>query len=210
MIDNLWLSVRRSDFLYRFTLFTRILLATSFLPTGLIKLLGHRFTSLPVETPVGNFFEALYRAGPYWRFIGATQVMAAILLLVPRFAHLGALLFLPVIANIFVITVALEFTGTPFVTGPMLLAAIYLCAWDWNRFRPLFFRTDQPASVVVEARPLDRVELAGFWVFALSLMSFFLVIRGLLPREVQWLLPAIAAVGGLVALGRYGYRLARK
>lgn len=86
--------------LYRFTLGIRALLAMGFIPTGMVKLLGYRFTSLITESAVGAFFEALYQSGMYWNFIGFTQVMAGILILVPASSALGALLFLGIILNI--------------------------------------------------------------------------------------------------------------
>jgi uncharacterized membrane protein YphA (DoxX/SURF4 family) len=124
-----------------FTVTTRLLLALGFTPSGLTKLLGNRFTILGPETPVGFFFEALYRSGFYWNFIGACQLMAALLLLIPRTATLGALVYFPLILNIFVITVSLHFTGTPVITGLMLLASIYLLCWDADKLKPLFVRT---------------------------------------------------------------------
>lgn len=116
---------------------TRVLLALGFTPSGLTKLLGNRFTILGLETPVGFFFEALYRSGFYWNFIGACQLLAALLLLIPRTATLGALVYFPLILNIFVITVSLHFTGTPVITGLMLLASIYLLCWDADKLKPL-------------------------------------------------------------------------
>ena len=68
----------------------RILLAMAFLPTGLVKATGQRFTLLPVDTPVGFFFEAMYRTGPFWRFIGVVQVASAVMLLIPGTALLDA------------------------------------------------------------------------------------------------------------------------
>ena len=44
--------------------FFRILLAAGFIPPGLQKVVGHRFTSLGVDTPVGYFFDAFFQAGP--------------------------------------------------------------------------------------------------------------------------------------------------
>jgi hypothetical protein len=113
LVDRAFLAVRRRAFFYRLALFTRILLAAAFIPTGMIKLLGQRFTLMPVETPIGAFFEAMYQTGLFWRFIGAAQVAAGLLLLFPPAAHLGAAMFVPIIVSIFVITVALGFGGRP-------------------------------------------------------------------------------------------------
>jgi uncharacterized membrane protein YphA (DoxX/SURF4 family) len=129
--------VRRERLLRIFTVVTRILLALGFVPSGLTKVLGNRFTILGIDNPVGFFFEAMYRTGFYWRFLGLCQLAAALLLLIPRTATVGALVYFPLILNIFVITVALDFRGTPFITGLMLLANIYLLCWDYDKLKPL-------------------------------------------------------------------------
>jgi uncharacterized membrane protein YphA (DoxX/SURF4 family) len=129
--------VRGERLLRIFTVVTRILLALGFVPSGLTKVRGDRFTILGVDNPVGFFFEAMYRTGFYWRFLGLCQLAAALLLLIPRTATLGALVYFPLILNIFVITVALDFRGTPVITGLMLLANIYLLCWDYDKLKPL-------------------------------------------------------------------------
>lgn len=130
--------IKQERLLRLFTTCTRILLAIGFLPSGWKKVAYQRFTILGIDDPVGFFFEALYRAGFYYRFIGIAQVTAAILLLIPRTALLGALLYFPIILNIFVITVSMQFRGTPFITGAMLLANVYLLCWDYNRIKRIF------------------------------------------------------------------------
>lgn len=127
--------VRSNVWLQRFTIFTRVMLALGFTPSGLTKVLGNRFTLLTVDTPIGFFFEALYRTGAYWRFIGLCQLTAALLLLIPRTATLGAVIYFPIILNIFVITVSMHFRGTPFITGLMLLASTYLLCWDYDKLK---------------------------------------------------------------------------
>lgn len=137
-LDRLHAGVRQSVWLRRFTVLTRVLLALGFLPSGITKLLGNRFTILGIDNPVGFFFEAFYRSGFYWNFIGASQLAAAALLVIPRTATLGALVYFPIILNIFVITVSVGFRGTPFITGLMLLANLYLLCWDYDRLKCLF------------------------------------------------------------------------
>lgn len=139
-LDRLHARVRKNLFLKIFTLFTRILLALAFLPSGVTKVTGNRFTILGLDDPIGFFFEALYRTGFYWRFLGICQLTAALLLLIPRTATLGALAYFPLILNIFVITVSMHFTGTPLITGLMLLANIYLLCWDYDKLKELVSR----------------------------------------------------------------------
>jgi uncharacterized membrane protein YphA (DoxX/SURF4 family) len=138
-------TMRRTTILVVFTATTRLLLATAFLPSGLTKVRGERFTSLGLENPVGFFFEAFYRTGGWYQVVGAAQVLAALLLLVPRLAHLGAFLFLPIIFNIWVITVAVGFRGTWVITSLMLLANLWLVAWEYDRIAPLL--AARPASL---------------------------------------------------------------
>ncbi len=135
--DRLLERMKSVRLLRLFTIFTRVLLATGFTPSGLTKVLGNRFTLLGIDTPVGFFFEAMYRTGFYWRFIGICQLTAALLLLIPRTATVGALIYFPIILNIFIITVSLNFTGTPFITGAMLLASLYLLCWDFDKLKKI-------------------------------------------------------------------------
>ena len=67
------------------------------------------------------------------------------------FATLGAVLFLPIMLNIFVITISYYFAATPVITGLMLLANVYLLVWDWPRlsvvvwpFQSTFIPIDYP------------------------------------------------------------------
>ncbi|HVS66075.1 MAG TPA: hypothetical protein VMT85_21530 [Thermoanaerobaculia bacterium] len=193
--------MRSSPFLYRFTLFTRILLAAGFLPTGMVKLLGERFTTIPVDQPIGAFFEAMYQTGLYWQFLGASQVAAAVLLLIPPVAHLGAAMFLPIILNIVVITISLGFRGTPVIVALMLLAVLYLSAWDYHRFRPLL--TTAALDRPVPSHRLDRSERLGFALFGLSLISFFGVTRSFLRTDLAQVCVLGGIAAGLLTLGRF-------
>ncbi len=203
VLDEFFLRVRSKDLLLRFTLFTRILLAAAFIPTGMVKLLGRRFTTIPDTTPIGAFFESMYHTGLFWNFIGAVQVGAGVLLLSPRHAHLGALLFLPVIASINVINIALGFGLTTVITAFMLLAALYLCCWDYHRFRGLF--TSRPFEVRqrIPTLELDRWEGAGFTVFAIALLAFFGWTRGFVPELVTRLAVPTGLAAGVITLLRF-------
>ncbi|MHA0039408.1 hypothetical protein [Deinococcus sp. PESE-13] len=47
------------------------------------------------------------------------------------------MLYLCIIANIFVLTVSIDFGATSIITGPMLLACLYLLAWEYPRWKSL-------------------------------------------------------------------------
>ncbi|WP_460609027.1 hypothetical protein [Hymenobacter terrigena] len=119
-------------------IYTRYLVGGAFVFASLIKIKGHRFTQMSVDGGVhsaGYFFEMMYQSGLYWQFIGVAQCLAGMLLLTQRFALLGALAYVSIMANIFVITISYDFRGTPLITGLMLLAGLLLLAWDWTRLR---------------------------------------------------------------------------
>ena len=85
-----------------------------------------------------HFFETLYQSGLYWKFIGIAQLIAGFLLMTQRFSKLGALVNLPIILNIFIITISYYFAFTPVVTGLILVANILLLIWEWNELKILF------------------------------------------------------------------------
>lgn len=138
-LDRMHAAAVRNRFLQIFTAFTRGILAVGFFPPGLKKVLNQPFTILPDSNPVGHYFNALYKTGFYYEFIGWAQVIAAVLLIFPRTSHLGALIFFPIILNIAVLTNAVGFAGTWLVTILMFLASLYLVCWDYDRLKPIFF-----------------------------------------------------------------------
>jgi uncharacterized membrane protein YphA (DoxX/SURF4 family) len=135
--DTFHTHIRQWRWLHAFAWLNRILLALAFMPSGWTKLVGNRFTILSPETPIGYFFDALYQSGGYYNFLGFIQLFAAALLLIPRTSILGAVIYFPIILNIFIITVSLHFTGTWLITGFMLLANLFLLGWDYPKWKSL-------------------------------------------------------------------------
>jgi hypothetical protein len=116
--------------------------------------------------PFFQFWRVMATSGLYWKFIGASQVLAGALLMTQRFAKLGAMMFLGIITNIFVVTVAYSFEGTPVITGLMLLAAVYLLAWDLDSFQPLFRSPDRVTRVEPESGWIS----SPFWAWLGALL----------------------------------------
>lgn len=133
-LDHLYDECKRNQWLRYFAVFCRVALALGFIPSGIVKVMGERFTGLPSNHPLGHYFDALYLTGFYYRFIGVSQLTAALLLLIPRTALLGAILYLPMIVNICVLAYATRFEGTRIATL-MLLANLYLLCWDYARVK---------------------------------------------------------------------------
>lgn len=162
--------LKRNRWLRRFAIFCRLALALGFIPASLVKMSGQRFTALPANHPLGHYFDALLLTGFYYTFIGAAQMMAALLLLIPRTALLGAIFYFPIILNIFVLTHATRFDGTRIVTL-MLLANLFLLAWDYDRLKYVtpFYRPAE-FSRVTETRKFPSLFFAAVLAAVVSVI----------------------------------------
>jgi len=146
ILDDLHVALTRRWWLQIFPAFTRCLIALGFIPPSYKKIMHEPFTSLPDSNPVGHYFNALLQTGFYYEFIGWGQMIAAILLLIPRTSHIGALIFLPIIVNIAVLTSSVGFVGTWVLTIFMSLAGAYLVAWEYDRLKPIMFYSREDKS----------------------------------------------------------------
>jgi hypothetical protein len=124
-----------------------------------------------------HFFEVLYQTGLYWQFIGWAQLLAGFFLMTQRYAKLGAVLNLPIILNVFMITISMEFGGTPVITGLMLLANLLLIVWHWGELRSLVNLPYLAASPDLEEnKPIWAITgllLFGFTAGYRVLIDFF-------------------------------------
>ncbi len=134
--DHYYLKIKENRWYWLLSIFCRLSLAYAFIVAGMVKIVGERFASgLSHNHPMGAYLEALHHTGYYYTFIGIVQVIAAILLLIPRTVTLGALLYFPIIMNIWILSYAVRFEGS-FVTSPlMVLANLYLLVWNYDRLR---------------------------------------------------------------------------
>ena len=123
----------------------RVFLGLIFFGAGMSKLyFEHKF--LGIIGPVWLEDELTqYGLGMYARFIASAQVITGLLLFSQRFATLGALLLFPILLNILMVTVSLEWQGTPYVNGALLLLNIWLLLYDWSKLKFIF--SDHTESV---------------------------------------------------------------
>ncbi len=179
-----------------FIVYLRYLIGAAFVFASLIKIKGHRFTTADGSTAplhsAWHFFETMYQSGLYWQFIGVSQLLAGLLLLTQRYARLGALVFLPIIANIFVITLSFDFGYTPVITGLMLLANL-LVWWEWPALRVLV--NQAPCSL-----PASQLGPGATW--ELTGVVLFLFTFGYRALYDQY--NALLWAGGCLLLGLLG------
>jgi uncharacterized membrane protein YphA (DoxX/SURF4 family) len=157
---EIYYEAKADGWIKMFAVFCRIALALSFIPAGFVKIMGERFAAgLPSNNPLGHYFDALQRTGYYYTFIGIVQVITAILLLIPRTALLGALMYFPIIANICVLTYATRFEGTRIVTM-MVLASLFLLIWDYDRLKHILpFNQHKPDTPVLAKHLRTRLRI---------------------------------------------------
>ncbi|MDF0709061.1 DoxX family membrane protein [Flagellimonas okinawensis] len=121
----------------------RIGMGLAFIASGARKLPGIKFTNLPIENPVGFYFEAMYSTGFYWNFIGYFQILLGVLIFFNRFVVLSSLLMMPIVINIFLISVSLNMRGTPMITSAMVLGNLLLLLWHFKNYRTIFLKPVQ-------------------------------------------------------------------
>ncbi len=188
--ENIWAQL--------FAVYTRYLLGGAFLFASVIKIKGRRFTAMSGENePFGtafHFFETMYQSGIYWQFIGWGQLLAALLLLTQRYARLGAVVNFPIVLNVFVITISMDFGYTSVITGLMLLANTALLVWDWNNLRVL-------VNLPQAEQPAGALEKQTVWAWAgLAMFVFTVVYRGLYDVYDPFLWGGVCTAIGLAAL----------
>jgi hypothetical protein len=147
---------------------------------------------------VGYFFEAMYQSGFYWNFIGLGQVIAGALLLIPATATLGAVAFFPIILNVTVVTWSVGFEGTVYVTSMMLVAALFLLCWDWDRLRGIVVAPSTrslPTPV-----PLVPLERAGYLIGGTAGLAVLFGMRRLFPGELLLPMIGVGVLGGVLVL----------
>ncbi|MBJ6111030.1 DoxX family protein [Hymenobacter sp. BT523] len=136
-LDRLHAQARLNRWLRYFAVFCRVALAAGFLPSGFVKIMGERFTSLSDNQPMGHYLEALSHTGYYYTYIGIAQMTAAVLLLIPGTAVLGAVLYFPIILNICILSLAVRFEGSLLTSPLMVVANVYLLCWYYDRLKHL-------------------------------------------------------------------------
>lgn len=125
-----------------FTISIRLFLGLIFFSSGMAKLLPFPGLIGPVwlEQELAQYGLAMFA-----RFIAYSQILVGLLLLSQRFATLGAVMLFPLLLNIFMVTVSMNWRGTPYIIAFLLVLNIYLLLVDFHKLK--FLLTDQPAEL---------------------------------------------------------------
>jgi hypothetical protein len=165
--NKLLLRIKQYELLQLFTIYLRYLIGSAFVfaAFGMGKIIPFFDKSVigqgDPNSPITHAFSSFIHSELYWSFIGWSQLIAGILLVTQRFARFGIMIYLPIIANIFMLTYSYHFQGTYIVTGLMLLAALYLALWEGDKLQYLFI--EPTTDNLTLAKPtIERLPIWGY------------------------------------------------
>lgn len=181
--------------------FNRLFLGVIFLTGGMSKL-------MPFPGVIGPVWleERLepHGLGMYARFIAWSELVIGLLLL-SRFATVGAIMLVPMLLNILMITISMNWRGTPYVIGFFLLQNAFLLICDYHRWKFLFVDTETPKTVQWSRRQpvADVVSLTALMGVLAGPAAY-----GLDPRFGYGVI-AVSLLAMAVAAGRGGWGMLR-
>ena len=177
-LNDAYYEAKGNKWFHYFAVFCRIALALGFIPSGFVKVSGEWFASgLSINHPLGHYLEALYHTEYYYTFIGISQLVIALLLLIPRTALLGALMYFPIILNICILAYAVRFEGTR-ITTLMVLANLYLLCWDYNRIKYILpFKPVKEDDYAARKKPLSNKFPLSFFGCVFAMIVAVIVIN---------------------------------
>ena len=144
---------------------TCIFLGLVFFTSGMSKLyFEHQFVG--IIGPVWLEKElAQYGLGMFARFIGYAQVVIGFLLLTLRYSVLGAVMLIPLVTNILIVTVSMNWIGTPYVLGVLLIMNVFVIWADRKMLLPIV--TGSSKSFSGRSQSLTGVLT---WLFGFAMM----------------------------------------
>lgn len=118
------------------------------------------------------------------------------MLLTRRFATLGALFLAPLLENILVITISLQWRGTPYVVSGFLVMDLALLIYDRSRLWPLILARADVSPM--DSRPNVRSHIG--WLLLLAALLIALGSIRIARENTTGMLVVAALVFGLAML----------
>jgi hypothetical protein len=111
-----------------------------------------------------------YGLGLFARFVAFGQVIVGFLLLTLRFSTLGAVMLVPIVLNILMVTISLQWRGTPYVVAFFLLSNIFVLAVDYQKLLPLIgYKADSAAKLAEKTWQGNVLWLTGLFLVLASI-----------------------------------------
>ena len=172
-----------------FHLAVRLALAASLFEYGMTKVIPTQFPAPPLATlvtPVGDLslsallWTSIGASQPYEIFTGCIEVLAAVLLVIPRTASLGAAIGLGALMQILALNLTYDI-GLKLTTMHLVVLAAILLAPDIPRITDFFVRRRPAAAAtpppVVRTRRAQRLLFAAQIAFGAYLLGMYAYIN---------------------------------
>ncbi|MBN3521937.1 hypothetical protein JYB62_18170 [Algoriphagus lutimaris] len=134
---------------------------------------------------------AKYGLGLYGVFIAYCQIIIGYLLVTTRYKLLGSIMMIPMIGNILMITISLNWKGTPLVLAFLLLMDLILLVQYKDFFRPII--DEGNTRYDVKKRPQKTRVGHLVWLAGLALQIISIQIS-----YFNWILACTVVIIGLV------------
>jgi len=142
-----------------------LFLGFTFFSSGMAKLYaGHRFIGWIGPVWLAERLKP-FQLDFFADFIAATQILTGFLLLTRRFWLLGAIMLVPMLVNILVITISQHWPGTPYIVTVLLLMNGALLLSEFRRLRVLWSDAAYTPPAVSPAQTI-----AGHLVWGIGLL----------------------------------------
>ena len=86
------------------------------------------------------------------QFIAYSQLFIGFMLIHNRFRTLGSIMLLPMLLNILVVTISLQWQGTPYIISFFLILNIILLLIDFHKIKFLFSDKENPELVNIKPK----------------------------------------------------------
>lgn len=127
-----------------YALLTRLFLGYIFFSSGLCKLSNGHFGQL-IGPPLLVEELEKYQLGGFAIFLAFSQVMTGALILSQRWSLLGLIMLVPMNASILAATISMQWQGTPYVNGFLLILNLIVLLYEWKTLR--FFLLPETAAI---------------------------------------------------------------
>tara|TARA_R110002020_G_scaffold44997_7_gene129139 strand:+ start:1327 stop:1935 length:609 start_codon:yes stop_codon:yes gene_type:complete len=111
-----------------------------------------------------------YGLGLYGKFIALSQITIGFLLVTTRYKLLGSIMMVPLIGNILLVTISLEWKGTPVVLGFLFFLNLILLWQFRDFFRPLI--DEGKSRFDIKSRTIRTRNGHLVWLAGLGLQFF--------------------------------------
>ncbi|MEY4875918.1 MAG: hypothetical protein RL708_1067 [Bacteroidota bacterium] len=124
---------------------------------------------------IADFMTAMQSTGLYWNMIAISQVTIGALLMSQRFSLLGAIMLVPMLFNVFFITVSLNFGTTIYLNATLLILNFILLAYDYKKLLPIIGYQNEVSIFKKPTYKFDILILFGIALIILDeVLSLFL------------------------------------